>query len=93
MEPGLRTFFRPVALGRCILLNAHHEEIHFVLPARMPDSGWFVLVDTSCQTSEDANRFYSSGDSYPLQPRSLVLLVERAPDRIRADNRRRTPAP
>jgi len=76
-----------------ILLNAHHEEIHFVLPARTPDSGWFVLVDTSCQTSEDANRFYSSGDSYPLQPRSLVLLVERAPDRIRADNRRRTPAP
>ena len=76
-----------------ILLNAHHEEILFVLPTRTPDSGWFVLVDTSCQTSENSNRFYASNDSYPLQPRSLALLVERAPDRIRPDDRRRIPAP
>ncbi len=76
-----------------ILLNAHHEEIRFVLPTRTSDSGWIVLVDTSCQTSQNANQFYSSGDSYPLQQRSLALLVERTPDRIRADDRRRTPAP
>src|SRR6266478_531767 len=69
-----------------ILLNAHHEEILFVLPARRPDSGWLVLVDSSCQTSENSNRFYASNDSYPLQPRSLALLVERAPDRIRPDD-------
>ncbi len=76
-----------------ILLNAHHEEIHFVLPVRPAESGWIVLVDTSCQTSQNPNHFYSSGDSYPLQPRSLALLVERTPDRIRADDRRRSPAP
>src|SRR5262249_13046626 len=75
-----------------ILMNGHHEEIRFGLPARTPNAGWVVLVDTSCQISQHANRFYSAGDSYPLLARSLVLLVERSPDRIRADDRRRSPA-
>ena len=76
-----------------ILMNAHHEEIRFTLPARTINAGWVTLVDTSCQTSQKANRFYSAGDAYPLQSRSLALLVERAPDQVRADDRRRTQAP
>jgi len=76
-----------------ILMNAHHEEIRFVLPARNLHAGWVTLVDTSCQTSQNANRFYSAGDAYPLQARSLALFVERAPDQVRADDRRRTQGP
>jgi len=72
-----------------ILMNAHHDEITFTLPIRTADAGWIVLVDTSCQTSRPANFFTSGGETYPLQARSLVLLVERASDRIRADDRRR----
>jgi len=76
-----------------ILMNSHHEEIRFILPTRNPHTGWVTLVDTSCQTSQNAKRFYSAGDAYPLQARSLALLVERAPDQVRADDRRRTQDP
>jgi glycogen operon protein len=76
-----------------ILMNAHHEEIPFLLPARTPDAGWIVLIDTSCQTSSNPNRFYAVASSYPLQGRSLVMLVERAPNRIRVSDRRHAPAP
>ena len=72
-----------------IPMNPHHEEIRFALPTRTPDAGWIALVDTSCQTSQHSNIFTSDGDAYPLQARSLVLLVKRASDRIRADDRRR----
>ena len=76
-----------------ILMNAHHEEIRFTLPTRTPDAGWVTLVDTSCQTTQRVKRFYTAGDTYPLQARSLALLVERAPDQVRADDRRRTEVP
>src|SRR5262249_32633821 len=76
-----------------ILMNAHHEEIPFTLLMRTTNAGWITLVDTSCQTSQGANTFYSAGKPYPLQARSLVLLVERASDRIRADDRRRAQLP
>src|SRR5215472_7805090 len=76
-----------------ILMNAHHEEIRFTLPTRTPAAGWVTLVDTSCQTTQKVNRFYTAGDTYPLQARSLALLVERAPDQVRADDRRRTQDP
>jgi hypothetical protein len=54
--------------------------------------GWFALVDTSCQTSRQASAFYGGGDSYPLQARSLALLVERAANRVRGSERRKPPA-
>ena len=73
-----------------ILMNAHHEEIPFVLPTRTAGAGWIALADTSCQTSQSTDRFYSGGDSYPLQARSLALLAERASDQISADDRRPT---
>jgi len=75
-----------------LLLNAHFEEIPFVLSTLPSENGWYVMLDTSCQTSRDASTFYRSGDSYPLQPRSLALLVERAPHQLRGVERRRTPA-
>ena len=75
-----------------LLMNAHFEEIHFTLPAPPLGAGWIALIDTSCQISGDANRFFVGRSSYPLQARSLALLVERASDRVRGPDRRRNPA-
>jgi isoamylase len=47
-----------------LLLNAHHEAIEFVLPGE----GWSRAVDTA----EPRN---APGKIYPLQARSLALLV------------------
>jgi isoamylase len=73
-----------------VLINAHHEQIPFILPLRTPHASWLVLVDTSCQPSQHATAFYSPADSYPLHARSLTLLVERRSDQIRIDDRRRS---
>jgi isoamylase len=73
-----------------ILLNAHHEQIPFVLPPRTPDASWLALVDTSCQTTQHAITFYAAGDAYPLQARSLALLVERGSDQNLSTDRRRS---
>ena len=75
-----------------LLMNAHYEEIPFALSTLPMETGWFVLVDTSCQTSRDASTFYPGGAAYPLQARSLALLVERAPNQFRGNERRRAPA-
>ena len=76
-----------------ILMNAHHDEIPFTLPVLTASAGWITLVDTSCQSSQGANTFYSPSKAYPLQARSFALLVERTLDRIRADDRRRAQLP
>ena len=73
-----------------LLMNAHHEQIPFVLPAMPENSGWIALVDTSCQTTQGEQAYYHGGESYPLQARSLALLVERGSKRIRATDRRRS---
>jgi glycogen operon protein len=75
-----------------LLINAHHEEIPFVLPARALNSGWVAIVDTSCQTASRPDSFYSTTEPYPLQARSLALLVQRSPERVRKYDRRRSPA-
>jgi glycogen operon protein len=73
-----------------LLMNSHHEEIPFVVPAPPSNSGWVAIVDTSCQTTHRPDSFYPVQATYPLQPRSLALLVERPPERVRRFDRRRT---
>jgi len=75
-----------------LLINAHHEEIPFVTSAPPSNFGWVAIVDTSCQTTNRADVFYAAGASYPLQARSLALLVERPPERMRRFDRRRSAA-
>jgi isoamylase len=75
-----------------LLLNAHFEQIPFVLPVPPAGAGWVALIDTSCQLSGQVSRFHFGNDSYPLQARSLALLVERATNRVRGEDRRRTSA-
>ncbi len=61
------------------LLNAHHEEIPFVLP-KSRVLGWQVALDTSYGgPAPDPGVVITSG-TYPLQGRSLVLLREAAAD-------------
>jgi glycogen operon protein len=73
-----------------LLMNAHHEEIPFIVPTPLYSSGWFAILDTSCQTTRNPDAFYAASTSYPLQARSLALLVEREPERVRRTDRRRS---
>ena len=58
-----------------ILLNAHHEQISFQLPDFIGDQTWQVLIDTFNTSMPFVAQQYCSGESYPLQGRSLVLLT------------------
>ena len=73
-----------------MLMNAHHEEIPFVLPTTASAMRWIALIDTSCQTSRAPGVQYKAGSAYPLQSRSLALLVERQQDQVRQDRRHET---
>ncbi len=60
-----------------LLINAHHEEIPFVLPGFQSNVRWQVAVDTYDITpSPDVRRYYAQGDTFPLQGRSLALLTQ-----------------
>jgi isoamylase len=73
-----------------MLMNAHHEEVPFLLPTAASEMRWVALIDTSCQTSRSPGVQYESGMPYPLQARSLALLVERQRDQVRQDRRHET---
>ena len=60
-----------------LLFNAHHEDIPFILPAQPAHARWEVVVDTSHADGRgEMGRFYSSHGTYPLQKRSLAMLVQ-----------------
>jgi isoamylase len=58
-----------------VLLNAHHEVIPFTLPVIDHGNHWHRLLDT---TEADAHNTaeHAAGTPYPLQGRSLVLLMQ-----------------
>jgi len=71
-------------------MNAHHEEVPFLLPTAASEMRWVALIDTSCQTSRSPGVQYEAGTAYSLHARSLALLVERQRDQIRQDRRHET---
>jgi len=73
-----------------LMMNAHHEEIPFLLPRVASGMLWIVLIDTSCQIERGGNPPYEAGATYRLQARSLALLVQRRRGRIREDRRHET---
>ncbi len=73
-----------------LLMNAHHEEVPFLLPTAASEMRWVALIDTSCQTSRSPGVQYEAGTAYSLHARSLALLVERQRDQIRQDRRHET---
>ena len=59
-----------------LLLNGHHEQIDFAIP-KLPAPGvWTVVIDTSwTNAGATEQRTFSSGAQFPLQGRSLALLI------------------
>ena len=60
-----------------MLLNAHHEDVVFTLPAFHPGFRWGAWMDTSRDDGLHPAGTYDSGAVYPLQARSLAVLMER----------------
>jgi isoamylase len=56
-----------------ILLNAHFEEVPFVLPAPAEGHEWVRVIDTIESHVPDAR--FPGGMKYPLQGRTLVLFT------------------
>jgi glycogen operon protein len=59
-----------------LLLNAHWEPISFTLPRTSEWQFWDRVLDTA-DLIEEA-RVFQGGDQYPLQDRSLAVLVARS---------------
>ncbi|QKT04275.1 glycogen debranching protein GlgX [Ectothiorhodospiraceae bacterium 2226] len=60
-----------------LLINAHHEEIAFTLPDFIPGAAaWQAVLDTYYEAAVQPTTRFFPGESYPLQPRSLVLLAQ-----------------
>ncbi len=62
-----------------LLLNAHHEEVDFQIPDINGVQRWKVLIDTVDAALPSDAPTWKSGDDYPLQSRSLVLLTPETP--------------
>ncbi|MHB9119631.1 MAG: glycogen debranching protein GlgX, partial [Burkholderiales bacterium] len=62
-----------------LLLNAHHEEIPFIMPAFSDTAPWQVLLDTSFASGLESDGYFTPGKHYPLHGRSLALLSRKAP--------------
>ena len=70
-----------------LLMNAHHEEVPFSLPTVASSMTWMTLLDTSLECACSPGTTHEAMTNYPLQARSLALLVERQRDQIRQDRR------
>jgi len=60
-----------------LLLNAHHENVGFILPAFRLGARWTPWMDTSRESGLRAAETSDAGAAYPLQARSMVVLMER----------------
>ena len=70
---------RPILDDNFLLLfNSHHEVVPFCLPALGDAGEWQSLLDTQLAGGLEAHGPYQGGDNYPLEGRSLALLIERS---------------
>jgi isoamylase len=60
-----------------VLMNAHHEDAGFVLPSFGAGGRWAAWMDTSREGGLRSADIYDAGAAYPLQARSMVVLMER----------------
>jgi glycogen operon protein len=61
-----------------LLFNAYHEPLPFTLPQTKPEHHWVRLLDTA--DDHAPLQALKGGDQYPLQGRSLAMLVTRLPE-------------
>ncbi len=59
-----------------LLINAHHEEIPFLLPAYRRKIRWGLMLDTGRKPARATEGGYRAGQHYPLQGRSLAVLTQ-----------------
>jgi glycogen operon protein len=62
-----------------VLFNAHHEAIAFALPQLTDEGAWSTILDTALAQDPFVFRRYESASVFPLQGRSIALLVESGP--------------
>jgi isoamylase len=60
-----------------VLLNAYHEDVQFALPSFRPGTRWTAWMDTSRESGLRSVETCDGGAPYPLQARSMVVLLER----------------
>jgi isoamylase len=60
-----------------LLLNAYHGDVEFTLPEFHPGTRWNAWMDTSRDGGLRPADNYDAGTAYPLQARSMVVLMER----------------
>jgi isoamylase len=71
---------RPVSDDNFLaLFNAHHERIEFLLPELHGTGAWQLLLDTANATQPFEHKLYDAGAMYPLQGRSMALLISTTP--------------
>jgi len=70
-----------------LLVNAHHDELPFTLPAPGGEARWVAALDTSLPDPFVQGREFDTHSQYPLQARSLALLVHHNPGARRAPGR------
>jgi glycogen operon protein len=58
-----------------LLFNADHEEIRFTIAKYDLDTEWEVLLDTDFGNGLPSERRLQAGTIYPLQGRSVAMLV------------------
>jgi len=62
-----------------ILMNSYHEAIPCTLPTTPEGANWGLLIDTSNGAYAEQVDNHSGASAYSLEPRSLVVFVERRP--------------
>jgi glycogen operon protein len=60
-----------------VLLNAYHGDVGFTLPATRPGLCWNAWMDTFREDGLRPADTHDAGTAYPLQARSMVVLMER----------------
>jgi len=60
-----------------VLLNAYHEDVPFTLPEFHSGARWSAWMDTSRENGLRPADTHDAGAAYPLQARSLAVLMER----------------
>jgi glycogen operon protein len=71
-----------------LLLNGHHEQIDFAIPDSPTPGIWNVVIDTFRDDAGSTDeRTFSTGAQFPLQGRSLVLLIRSKQPPLMRDSR------
>jgi glycogen operon protein len=58
-----------------LIINAHHEDVCFTLPALRPEETWRAIVDTTWDDLTQRS-VHGGGTLYSLKARSLALFIE-----------------